>query len=110
MTDRPVINIIGTQCQPADDAKFNQWYNEVHIPMLLKFKKLQGAARYKVLGNPGDLPRYIAIYKFASLADFQEFGQSPELAEAVKEMEGTWGQKIEVNSRVQYELIKEWGK
>ncbi len=108
MPDKPVINIVATQCQPADDAKFNKWYNEVHIPMLLKFKKLKGVARYKVIGKPGDLPKYIAIYKFPSLKDFEEFGKSSELAAAQKEMQGTWGQKIELTSRIQYELIKEW--
>jgi uncharacterized protein (TIGR02118 family) len=110
MADKAVINIVATQCQPADDARFNQWYDEVHIPMLLKFKKLQGVTRYKVLGKSGELPRYIALYKFAGIKDFEEFGKSPELAAAQKEMQGTWGQKIELTSRIQYELIKEFGR
>ena len=50
MADKPVINIVGTRCQPDDDAKFNKWYNEVHIPMLLKCKELKGVTRYKIAG------------------------------------------------------------
>jgi hypothetical protein len=49
MPGKPVINIVATRCQPVDDEKFNRWYNEVHIPMLLKYKKLLGVARYKVI-------------------------------------------------------------
>jgi uncharacterized protein (TIGR02118 family) len=110
MADKPIINIVATQCQPTDDEKFNKWYNEVHIPMLLKNKKLKAVTRYKVIGKPSDLPRYIAIYKFDSLKDFEEFGKGPEMDEARKDMQATWGQKVEVTSRVQYEVIKEWKK
>ena len=34
------LNIVGTECVAKDEAKFNKWYNEVHIPMLLKYKGL----------------------------------------------------------------------
>jgi len=108
MPGKPVINIVATRCQPVDDEKFNRWYNEVHIPMLLKYKKLLGVARYKVITESPTLPQYIAIYKYASLKDLQDFSKSPKLAAAAKEMQETWGQKIELTSRVQYELIKEW--
>jgi hypothetical protein len=110
MVNKPVIHIVASQCQPADDEKFNKWYNEVHIPMLLKFKKLQGITRYKIaLDNPKQ-PKYITIYKFASFKDFEAYSVSPELADAVEEMKETWGKKIELISKVQYEEIKEWGK
>ena len=108
MADRPVINIVGTTCTPADEEKFNKWYNEVHIPMILKSKKVQAVARYKVTGETSDRPRYIAIYKFASRKDLEDMEKGPEFGDAIKEMRETWGQKIEVSSRVIYELIKEW--
>jgi hypothetical protein len=110
MADKPIINIVATKCQPADDAKFNKWYNEVHIPMLMKSPKLLGVARYKVVGSPANQPVYIAIYKYAGAKDMEEYSKGPELAAARKEMQETWGQKIEVTSRVQYELIQEWKK
>jgi uncharacterized protein (TIGR02118 family) len=108
MANNKIINIVATMCQPQDAVKFNKWYNEIHVPMLLKFKNLAGVERYKAIGADGEAPRYIAVYKFTSLKDFQAFSKSPELAAAVKEMNETWGQKIELTSRVQYELIKEW--
>jgi hypothetical protein len=108
MSDQPIINIVTTRCPPADDARFNIWYNEVHIPLLMKSKKLKAVARYKQIGQGGTGPAYVAIYQFASLKDFQEFGSGPEMAAAGKEMRESWGQTIEIMSRVQYELIMEW--
>jgi uncharacterized protein (TIGR02118 family) len=109
MPDKPIINVVSTQCQPADEVKFNKWYDEVHIPMLFKSKKLLKVARYKVI-ETGKPPRFLAIYNFASLKDFEEFGKGPEMDDAKKDMQATWGQKVEVTSRVQYELIREWKK
>jgi hypothetical protein len=110
MADKAIINIVGTRCQPADDAKFNKWYNEVHIPMLFKSKEMKAVARYKVVGEAHGQPTYIAIYKFDSVSSFEKFGKGPEMEAARKEMNESWGQKIEIASRVQYELIKEWEK
>jgi hypothetical protein len=110
MSAQSVINIVTTRCPPPDDAKFNRWYNEVHIPMLMKCKKLQGVERYKLITEPASGPAYIAIYRFASLNDYQEFNSGPELAAAGKEMRETWGQKIEIISRLQYGLIQAWQK
>jgi hypothetical protein len=108
MASNPIINIVGTQCKPLDEEKFNKWYNEVHVPMLMKSKKVLGVSRYKYLGKPGGLPNYIAIYKFASLKDYEDHQASPEHAAAVKEMQETWKGNIEFTSRVQYELVKVW--
>ena len=99
--------IVGTQCWINDDAKFNKWYNQVHIPMLMKSGYVKGVSRYKAVGQPGEPPRYIALYQFASLKDYEAHQASPELAAAIKEMQGSWGNNVELTSRVHYELIKE---
>jgi heme-degrading monooxygenase HmoA len=100
--------VITTQCPSQDEAKFHKWYNEVHIPMLLKFKRLRGASRYQVVPE-GKAPRqYIAVYEFASRKDFEDFGNSPELAAAIKEMQSTWGDKVKITSMAQWEFLKNW--
>ena len=100
--------IVGTQCQGRDEAKFNKWYNEVHIPMVMKSGYVKGVSRYKAIGKADDPPKYIATYKFANLKDYEAHQSSPELAAAIKEMQGSWGTNVELTSRVHYELIKEW--
>jgi len=108
MANNQVMLIVGTQCQIKDDAKFNKWYNEVHIPMLMKSGYVKGVSRYKAVGQAGEPPRYIALYKFASFKDYEAHQASPALAAAIKEMQGSWGNNVELTSRIHYELIKEW--
>ena len=108
MAKKPVLNIVTTQCKPEEEERFNKWYNEVHVPMLLKFGRIRHAGRYKVISEKTALPRYIALYWFPSYQDFEEFEKSPELAAAIKEMIESWGRRIDTLTRVQYEIIKEW--
>ena len=109
MPSKPIVNVVMTKCKPEDEAKFNKWYDEVHIPMLMKSKKLLRTARYKVL-ETGKQPSFMAIYDFASLKDFEDFGKGPEMEAAKKDMQEVWGQRVELTSRVQYELIREFKK
>lgn len=108
MAKQPVLNIVITQCQPQEEERFNKWYNEVHVPMILKFGRIQQAARYKVISEKTALPQYIAIYKFPSYRDFEEYKNSDECDAAIKEMLATWGKTIDTVSKIQCEMIKEW--
>jgi uncharacterized protein (TIGR02118 family) len=108
MASQQVINIIETECQPQDAQKFSQWYNEVHIPMLLKAKGVAGVTRYQITVEPGKLPRFIAVYKYANEKDFEAFQKSPQTAAAVKDFNETWGDKVKLVSRTQCSQIKEW--
>ncbi len=109
MPGKPMINVVMTQCKPEDEVKFNKWYDEVHIPMLMKSNKLLRAARYKVI-DTGKQPSFMAVYNFASREDFEQFNNSPEMEAARKDMQETWGQKVQLTSRVQYEFLREWKK
>lgn len=105
---KPVVHVVATQCRSENEKKFNKWYNETHIPMLLKFKGITEVNRYQVLsGSPG--PRYLASYRFESQDDFEAFQKSPELAAAISEMKETWGENgIDIKFIGQYELINTW--
>jgi len=107
----PVINIVGTRCHPDDDAKFNKWYDEVHIPMLMKSKLLKKATRYKSAFEPKGYPTYVTIYEFDSKKDFEAYEKSPELAAGRQEMSETWkARPFEMLWRVQYEMIRTFKK
>ena len=111
METKPVINVVGIQCQPEVEEKFNTWYNQTHIPMLLKFKGLRGVTRYKILKPSEEYPEYLAIYEFDSRQAFEEYQTSPELAAALDEMQEIWrGEGWERKWRVQYEVMKTWRK
>ena len=103
-----VIHIVGTRCQAEVEDRFNKWYDEVHIPMLLKFKGLKKATRYKILKPREDYPEYVAIYEFESREAFEDYEKSPEMSAAIAEMKETWKDGgWEMVWRVQYEQRKE---
>ena len=109
METKPVINIVGTRCRPEDEEKFNKWYEEVHVPLLLRFKGLKAVTRYKITSEAEEYPKYLAIYKFDSQEAFQAYETSPELAAAREEMRETWKERgYEIKWRVQYESMKTW--
>lgn len=111
MKDKPIINIVGTECQPEYEEEFNKWYDEVHIPLLLKFRGLKKARRYKIIGGGKGCPQYLAVYEFESQQAFEEYGTSQELAAALEDMKITWkGREFELSMRVQYGLIGSWNK
>ena len=111
MENRAVIHLVGTRCQPEVEEKFNSWYDQTHIPMLLKFEGLRGATRYKVLKAGEGYPEYVAIYEFDSREAFESYEASAELAAALDEMRETWKEGgYETVWRVQYEAIKTWRK
>jgi uncharacterized protein (TIGR02118 family) len=108
MKDKPVMHIVGTRCRSEDEARFNKWYDEVHIPMLLKFKGLKGVARYKITSESDEYPTYLATYQYENRQVYEESRKSPELAAALEELQGSWPGGLDIKWRVQYELIKEW--
>lgn len=111
MEDKPIINIVASQCHPDDEEKFNQWYNEIHIPLLLKLKGLTEVTRYKIVNDTGEYPRYLTIYKYGSQKTYETAITSPEFAAAMDEMKETWkARDYERKWRVQYEFVKCWGK
>ena len=106
-----VINVVATECQPEVEEKFNKWYDEVHIPMLFKYKGMTTVIRYKILNKNDDFATYLAVYEFENMAEYQAYLESKELAEARAEMNETWAKGgWEIKWRVQYEAMKTWQK
>ena len=130
MQNEPVLFLVGTQCAPEIEEEFNQWYNETHIPMLLKsdllkgvtrykrapitleFKEIDGAARYEVAPLvEGEDPAYLAIYEFKDRQAFEAFASGPENIAAAEDRKQMWGGKgFETKWRLIYEPIESWHK
>jgi uncharacterized protein (TIGR02118 family) len=106
-----IINIVATECIPGDEAKFNKWYNEVHIPMIMKFKGVKKVTRYKVTGESTGKGKYMAIYEYDSAADMAACNASPEFKAAIDEMNETWkGCMFDLKWAMACEPIKTFGK
>ena len=100
MESNSAILIVGLTCQPDKEEKFNTWYNDIHIPDLLRFKGLKKVTRHKTLTQfqprqdypDVEYPAYVTIYEFASPESLEAFEASPEFAYAVKEARETWAE------------------
>lgn len=109
MQEKKFLRLVGINCPPELDAEFNQWYNNVHLPMLMKFPGIKKATRAVIDKPLGDLPQYLAIYEFDSREDFEEWLKSPELAAVAKETEATWSEKkYQRKFFVEYKVMKTW--
>jgi uncharacterized protein (TIGR02118 family) len=106
---KSVFNIVATECRPEDEAKFNKWYNEVHIPLILKYKGIKRAGRYRQLGDNKEQPKYLAFYEFESKEALEAHQSSLELAAALDEMKETWKDRpFEIKWMAPYEPIQTW--
>ena len=76
---------------PADkEPDFNKWYNEEHLPQVLRYNGAISGRRYrKVTGE--DKYSYMAVYEFASEEVLQRFLQSDALKELRAEYDRHFG-------------------
>ena len=62
-----VISVVFADVDPEMDDEWNRWYNEEHIPDLLKMPGYLDAARYEAVRGS---PRYLAIYEHENFGVF----------------------------------------
>jgi hypothetical protein len=106
-----VINAVFVDCQPEIKAKYNQWYNDVHIPMCLRYEGMIGATRYELLSGPEGQARYLTIYEFTDQNAMDSFPKSSEFTAVDQELHQTWkGPEFTIKAAAQYSVIKSWKK
>lgn len=111
METKQAINLVATRCKPEDQAKFDRWMDETHIPMLLKFSGMTKVTRYKILKEFDDSPTRLVIYEFKDQKALEAYENSPELATAKEETAETWKEsKFEIVWRIQFEELNTWVK
>ncbi len=69
-SDRP-ISIVSAGVDPEHEAEWDRWYNESHVPNLLKIPGYVMAGRFRMLEHPALIgfnsgPKYLAIYECES--------------------------------------------
>ncbi len=76
------------------EAAFNTWYNEEHVPQVLRYDGAISAKRYKKLMGD-DKYQYMAVYEFRSEAVLQAFLKSEALDDLRREYDKHFGQVSE---------------
>ena len=85
-----ILNMVYTECISGDEAKFNKWYNEVHVPMLFKNPGLKRVTRYQRMGDNKQQAKYLAVYEYDTREDLKAFPESEEFKAAMAEVQETW--------------------
>lgn len=109
---RKVIMIRGTECgRPESEREFNEWYNNIHAPMLFDTGYIEKVARYERVGDDADYPKYLVVYEFESqeALDSYRIDRSREmiLKDSAQKVESG---ELVVKWRVDYKEIARWGK
>jgi hypothetical protein len=98
------IFVVRANITKDKEAAFNKWYNEEHVPMLLRYNGAVSARRYrKILGN--DKYEYMAVYEFASEEVFNRFQESDYIKELIKEYNANFGTTSE---RERFAYVQVW--
>ncbi|MBI4287099.1 MAG: DUF4286 family protein [Chloroflexi bacterium] len=83
---RLVLYLVGANCNdPAQESEFNRWYNEVHIPEVLRLPGFVSARRYEIIKPREGYPKYMAVYEMqdeAAYNAFQEYMRKARKGEA----------------------------
>ncbi len=104
-----ILQIVATECEPGCEERFNQWYNDVHVPMLFKYPGLKKVTRYRIQGEPGDQAKYLALYEFKSPEALAGMQASEEFKAAMAEMQQSWPSGgFGIKYAVVYEALKTW--
>jgi hypothetical protein len=84
------IFVVRATIAKEQEAAFNRWYDEEHVPQLLRYNGAASARRYrKILGE--DKFQYMAVYEFASEEVFRRFQESDHFKELVGEYNANFG-------------------
>lgn len=78
MSEKHWLLSVTAKVEPADENAFNHWYDNVHIPVIVKVPGIHSARRFVADGPDGR--RYMTQYEIDSPAVLQ----SAEFAEAGK--------------------------
>ena len=111
MASKATLHVIGTAPKPGTEEKFNKWYNEVHIPLALKFEGVTKITRYRQVGENAEYPPYLAIYEFENNEALDAYLKSTEFAAVRENKESTWQDDVyDMKWNVRYEVIQTWEK
>ena len=96
---------------PADagrEAEYNRWYNDIHVPDMLRVPGIVACTRYRVAAtqvrDPGPVMPYLAVYE----VDLDELADLPALIAARRDKgAGPPGDTLVVGPMAVWEQITE---
>ncbi len=106
MKAKPILYLVALSFNGSQrEQEFNKWYNEVHVPDVLKAPGVIGATRYEAIRAQEAQPRYLAIYELESEEAIDSFLASPELKNARMDFAARWQPYVSGRSSLWYKPI-----
>lgn len=112
MSKQKFLYQLQIRCAPELDEEFNKWYNEVHMPLVMKGGMLKSATRYKLTDAvESNASMYTTICEFEDRATFEKWLASDVLAIArANTAEVMGGKDVVWTSRAFYEPLIHFGE
>ncbi len=64
---RKYLQIVLTSPVPGAEDEFNEWYDTIHVPEVLRMPGFLSGRRFRLVDpDPADSPRYLAVYEIES--------------------------------------------
>ena len=83
--------IVMATVKPEDEAAFNKWYNEDHLPKALeRFPGVLSGRRYKILEGETEY-QYLAMYEFESYEVLHATAHSEIIQGLIQEYDAAFG-------------------
>src|SRR5262245_50541128 len=92
-----VLFVVKATIAPEQEAAFNRWYNEEHVPQVLQFPGLVSALRYRALEGE-DTYRYMAVYEVKDEATYRQLIESDQLKRQRKDYDAHFAQSARARS------------
>ena len=86
-----VLFVVKATIAKDQEAAFNRWYNEEHVPQFLRFKGAVSARRYRAIMGE-DRFQYMAVYELADEAALERLMTSQEFTDLRAEYDAHFGQ------------------
>jgi hypothetical protein len=85
------------------ERAFNRWYNDVHVPDVLKFPGVVSARRYRALLGE-DRYRYMAVYELRDEKTLRAFLRSAHLVRLRRDYDRAFG-RVSERARFAYTQV-----
>jgi hypothetical protein len=112
MANNRALVVISMECSSDLEQRFNEWYNNTHIPLALRYEGMSKASRYQLTNGNAEQATYLTIFEFRDRQAMQDFPNSPEVVAAKEEMQQQWHGNLPfaIKWRSEYELLQSWEK
>ena len=85
------------------EAAFNRWYNEEHVPQVLQFPGVASARRYQSLEGE-DKFQYMAVYELQDEATYRRFASSDHM----KHLRAEYDAHFPTSERARFAYVQVW--